>query len=70
MVLRSSITSHPDTPAPDLVCPWYDTALIYDKSVIGGGLPIERWDYYDCPTCGSYEYRHRTHRLRSVDEKP
>jgi hypothetical protein len=28
--------------------------------------PPERWDQYACPTCGQFEFRHRTRKLRSV----
>jgi hypothetical protein len=38
--------------------------LVYHHTVLGGVTPPERWDYLDCRTCGPFEYRHRTRRLR------
>jgi hypothetical protein len=26
----------------------------------------EQWDYYDCSTCGAFQYRQRTRKLRRV----
>jgi hypothetical protein len=28
----------------------------------------EQWDYYGCSVCGTFQYRHRTRKLRRVDE--
>ncbi|MGH9418731.1 MAG: hypothetical protein ACRD3J_02060 [Thermoanaerobaculia bacterium] len=65
MVKRSALfTSEPATPAPVLKCPTCDAQLIYRQTVIGGVNPPERWDYLDCPLCGPFQYRHRTHQLR------
>jgi hypothetical protein len=40
--------------------------LIYRRTAIGGVVPVERWDYYDCRFCGAFVYRHRTKRLRRL----
>jgi hypothetical protein len=32
--------------------------------VLNGLQPVERWDFFECRTCGSFEYRHRARRLR------
>jgi len=57
------ITSTPPPP-PQLVCPTCDRALVYRQTVISGVKPIERWDYFACPTCGPFVYRDRTRKLR------
>jgi hypothetical protein len=58
------VTSRPDTPPPDLLCPACDRQLVYQETVISGILPIERWDYFSCLTCGGFVYRARTRKLR------
>ena len=60
----ATFTSTPDTPAPQLLCPTCDAALVYRQTVISGVKPIERWDYFDCRTCGPFVYRDRTRKLR------
>ena len=30
----------------------------------GGVKPLERWDYFECRTCGAFVYRDRTRKLR------
>ena len=52
--------------APELLCPSCDRPLAYRQTVISGIKPIERWDYFECRTCGSFVYRDRTRRLRPV----
>jgi predicted RNA-binding Zn-ribbon protein involved in translation (DUF1610 family) len=47
-----------------LLCPSCDRFLIYRETVISGVKPIERWDYFDCRTCGTFVYRDRTRKLR------
>jgi len=59
-------TSTPDTAAPNLVCPICDLPLDYRETVIAGVKPIERWDYFECRTCGTFVYRDRTKRLRAA----
>jgi hypothetical protein len=58
------VTSRPETPAPQLICPTCDQPLVYRQTVIGGVKPIERWDYFECRTCGEFVYRDRTRQLR------
>ena len=59
-------TSTPDGPAPQLLCPVCEKPLVYRQTVYGGVNPPERWDYLECRTCGSFEYRHRTKTLRAT----
>jgi predicted RNA-binding Zn-ribbon protein involved in translation (DUF1610 family) len=59
-------TSNPDTAAPNLLCPSCDVLLKYRETVISGVKPIERWDYFECKTCGAFVYRDRTKRLRAA----
>jgi predicted RNA-binding Zn-ribbon protein involved in translation (DUF1610 family) len=60
----ATFTSTPDTAAPELRCPNCDRPLLYRQTVISGIRPIERWDYFDCRTCGAFVYRDRTRKLR------
>jgi hypothetical protein len=62
----AQVTSHPDTAPPELVCPICDRALAYRQTIISGVKPIERWDYFDCRSCGAFVYRERTRKLRRV----
>ena len=59
-------TTTPATPAPALFCPECDEALVYRQTVLNGVHPIERWDFFECRTCGKFEYRNRTRRLRAA----
>ena len=62
-------TSTPPHAAPLLVCPSCDRRLEYRKSRVGGVTSrfAEQWDEFVCPaTCGTFEYRHRTRKLRPV----
>jgi CheY-like chemotaxis protein len=61
-------TTAPVTPPPALLCPSCDVPLVYQCSYIGGvsASASEQWDRYNCPHCGSFEYRHRTRKLRPV----
>jgi hypothetical protein len=61
---KTTITSTPDTPAPELFCPQCGRLLVYHLSVLGGIKPLERWDFLDCTKCGPFEYRHRTQVIR------
>lgn len=69
---RAHLRHRTTTPAiapPTLVCPECDRRLVYLHSHIGGvnAYHTEQWDYYKCPsTCGSFQYRHRTRRLRRL----
>jgi len=58
------VTSNPDTPAPQMFCPTCDCPLIYRQTVVGGVKPLERWDYFECRSCGQFVYRDRTRQLR------
>jgi predicted RNA-binding Zn-ribbon protein involved in translation (DUF1610 family) len=60
------VTSAPETPAPQLLCPNCDYPLVYRQTVLGGVKPLERWDYFECRTCGPFVYRDRTRQLRSA----
>jgi hypothetical protein len=59
-------TNKPSSPAPPLTCPLCDGALRYVQTIYGGVKPAERWDQYGCHKCGSFEYRHRTRKLRQL----
>jgi len=62
---RSAVfTSTPDVKAGEMTCPKCDCLLVYRQTVISGVKPIERWDYFDCRTCGPFVYRERTRTLR------
>lgn len=63
---RRDTTTPPATP-PTLVCPVCNRPLAYQRSHIGGvnARQPEQWDYYQCGAgCGTFEYRHRTRKLR------
>ena len=57
-------TSTPDVGAPALNCPTCALALAYRQTVFSGVKPIERWDFFDCASCGPFVYRERTRALR------
>jgi hypothetical protein len=61
-------TSDPDPPPEQLLCPNCRLPLVYRQSVIGGVKPIERWDYFDCRTCGPFQYRTRTGKLSATTQ--
>lgn len=66
---RRGETLAPPIQPPILVCPQCDTALVYQRSYVGGvsAKHPEQWDEYQCPIgCGSFEYRHRTRRIRPL----
>ena len=70
MVKRSAtFTSYPDTLAPQLLCPECERPLVYRQTMFNGTKPIERWDYLECRTCGTFQYRHRTRKLRSTTDR-
>jgi hypothetical protein len=58
------VTRDPTPRAPSLICPHCDCPLRYQQTIYGGVKPEERWDYFDCRTCGSFVYRDRTRKLR------
>jgi two-component system chemotaxis response regulator CheY len=62
-------TTAPPTPPPALVCPSCDRLLTYERSHVGGvsDRHPEQWDYYVCPaSCGTFQYRQRTRKLRPI----
>jgi predicted RNA-binding Zn-ribbon protein involved in translation (DUF1610 family) len=65
---QTILTSMPDIPAPQLLCPSCDHPLVYRQTVVGGVKPRERWDYFNCRTCGHFVYRDRTRQLRQAVE--
>lgn len=63
-----ALTTTPPVAPPVLRCPECDQELAYDHSNVGGvsaKFP-EQWDYFRCGACGTFQYRHRTRRLRRV----
>lgn len=62
-------TTEPPVAPPTLMCPNCYQSLRYLQSYIGGvsaRLP-EQWDYYECETgCGTFQFRHRTRKLRQI----
>jgi CheY-like chemotaxis protein len=61
-------TTQPPLLPPSLYCPSCDQPLVYEHSHIGGvsALHTEQWDYFACASCGTFEYRQRTRKLRAV----
>jgi CheY-like chemotaxis protein len=66
-VRREQTTNPPRTPPP-LMCPLCQGALDYRYSHTGGvnARSPEQWDYYECRSCGPYQYRHRTRKLKAT----
>jgi CheY-like chemotaxis protein len=65
-LVRVATTTPPVAP-PLAICPFCDRVLTYKHSHLGGVSEREReqWDSYACAaSCGMFEYRHRTRRLR------
>ena len=60
------VTSNPDSLAPQLFCPVCVVPLVYRETVYGGVAVPERWDYFACGRCGTFQYRHRTRRLQRI----
>jgi uncharacterized protein with PIN domain len=63
-------TTVPPLSPPTLVCPMCDGPLAYERSHVGGVSERhrEQWDHYTCPaSCGAFQYRHRTRKLRRSD---
>ncbi|HZR23897.1 MAG TPA: response regulator [Vicinamibacterales bacterium] len=61
-------TTTPPLLPPQLTCPSCDQSMHYGFSQIGGvsDRHPEQWDYYDCPRCGTFQYRQRTRRIRRI----
>ena len=63
-------TAQPPMAPPDVLCPSCDRPLRYEFSHIGGvtARDSEQWDSYACSgSCGRFEHRQRTRRLRHVN---
>jgi CheY-like chemotaxis protein len=62
------ITTTPASAPPLLRCPQCDKGLAYQHSHIGGvnAQSVEQWDYFQCRHCGTYQYRHRTRKLKAI----
>lgn len=67
---RRLSTTTPDEPPVRLSCPICSQPLKYQETFIGGvsSHHPERWDYYACVRCGSFQYRHRTRKLRQLSQ--
>jgi hypothetical protein len=62
------VTTEPPAPVLTLHCPSCEHWLRYLRSYVAGTLRHpEQWDDYSCPSCGTFEYRRRTRKLRCVD---
>jgi len=70
--LRYMTTVPPEAP-PALRCVSCDRPLSYEVSYVGGVSvrQPEQWDYFICATCGTFQYRHRTRKMRRlrIDEE-
>jgi CheY-like chemotaxis protein len=62
------VSTNPPRPPPHLRCPHCDTPLAYDRSHVGGVSERhpEQWDYFICARHGTFQYRHRTRKLRAA----
>ena len=68
LYVRGETTAPPIFP-PRLRCPVCDRLLTYQKSYVGGVSAnySEQWDDYQCSaSCGGFQYRQRTRKLRRV----
>jgi hypothetical protein len=63
------LTAMPDTPAPVLPCPTCASSLTYRQTVLRPENPPARWDYFECRTCGPFEYGHHTRELRQTTKR-
>ena len=64
---KNVVTKYPDVPPPLLSCPRCDARLTYVDTVLSGVKSDERYDRFVCSSHGPFEYRHRTRRLRAVE---
>jgi len=66
--VRPEQTTMPPLTPPSLHCPSCQSLLTYQHSQTGGvnERSFEQWDYFRCPSCGPYQYRHRTRKLRAT----
>ena len=67
---RREGTVSPPLRPPALKCPTCDRTLTYQFSHIGGVSERhpEQWDYLSCSSCGGFQYRQRTRRIRRLTE--
>src|SRR5262249_10787033 len=68
-VYHRQTTKEPAISPPALVCPSCYQPLLYVNSYIGGvsARHPEQWDYFKCETgCGTFQYRHRTRKVRQI----
>jgi hypothetical protein len=65
-------TTSPSVAPPTLRCPSCDRPLVYEQSYLGGvsDRHAEQWDYFTCSTCGMFQYRQRTRKIRRVQMMP
>jgi two-component system chemotaxis response regulator CheY len=65
--VRFTTTAPPFTP-PALTCPSCERALTYELSYVGGVSERhpEQWDYFICATCGTFQHRQRTRKIRRL----
>lgn len=62
-------TTDPPVPPPALTCPsCHERPLTYERSHLGGvnARHPEQWDEFICSTCGRFQYRHSTRKVRRV----
>jgi CheY-like chemotaxis protein len=66
---RRARNAQPFLAPPVLRCPMCDGRLEYERSHAGGigARGAEQWDYFSCARCGTFQYRHRTRKLRRVE---
>jgi CheY-like chemotaxis protein len=66
--VRREHTTTPPLPPPALHCPTCQGMLVYEHSQTGGvnERSLEQWDYFRCSSCGPYQYRQRTRKLRAA----
>ena len=66
--IAAEFTTEPATPPASIICPMCDRQMTYERTVLNGVNPRERWDWYACPGCRrTFEYRLRTKKLRHFD---
>ena len=63
---RGTNAPTPAVAPPSLRCPECDRPLNYERNMGGVRNLAEQWDTFACVSCGLYEYRHRTRRLRKL----
>jgi DNA-binding response OmpR family regulator len=66
---RREFTMTPPLVPSKLTCPSCDRALAYHFSQTGGvsDRHAEQWDFFSCSTCGAFQYRQRTRKVRRLE---